>query len=256
MKKEAEQKIPSGKKIIFISLLLLTSLFIIAFFVFFWIVPVVGLSNIHPLAPLILGIIVLAIISLVAWGSFSLVLNILLKRPLFFSNKIRGITIKFFFPLMTLVGEILGISKEKVRSSFICVNNEMVLNEKHNYKPEEVLILLPHCLQNSRCNVRLTYNIENCKRCWRCPVGHLLNLRDEFCVKMAIATGGTIARRIVVENEPKLIIAVACERDLSSGIQDTYPIPVFGILNIRPYGPCVDTLVSLDKIIWTLNRFI
>lgn len=157
---------------------------------------------------------------------------------------------------MTIVGEIFGISKEKVMSSFISVNNEMVLNEKQKYSPKEILILLPHCLQSSRCNVRLTHNIENCKRCGDCPVGHLLNLRDEYGVKIAIATGGTIARRIVVQNRPKLIIAVACERDLSSGIQDTYPIPVFGVLNMRPCGPCIDTLVSLDKIKWALNRFV
>lgn len=263
MKEDPEKKISQGiqreisaKKRIFISLLLLTSIFIIIFFVFFWIIPVVGLSNIHPLAPVVLGIVVFTIIGLVSWGSFSLVLNILLKRPLFFSNKIRGITIKLFLPLMTIVGELLGIPKERVMSSFISVNNEMVLNEKKHYSAQDILILLPHCLQNSRCKVRLTYDIENCKRCGECPVGPLLYLRDEYGVNMAIATGGTIARRIVVQNRPKLIIAVACERDLSSGIQDTYPIPVYGVLNIRPCGPCIDTLVSLENIKWALSLFL
>ncbi|WP_242864780.1 DUF116 domain-containing protein [Youngiibacter fragilis] len=45
-----------------------------------------------------------------------------------------------------------------------------------------------------------------------------------------------------------MIIAVACERDLSSGIQDTYPLPVYGILNKRPKGPCLDTLVPLKQV--------
>lgn len=246
----------SVKKRIFISLLFLTSGFLITFLLFFWLIPVIGLSKIHPLAPAILGIIVVGVVLLIIWSSTSLVLNILLKRPLFFSKKIRGITIKLFLPLMTIVGESLGISKEKVRSSFISVNNEMVLNEGEKYRPEDILILLPHCLQNSKCNVRLTYNIENCKRCGKCNIGQLLELKENYNVKMAIATGGTIARRIVVENKPKLIIAVACERDLSSGIQDTYPIPVFGVLNIRPCGPCIDTLVSLEKIKLALRRFV
>ena len=45
-----------------------------------------------------------------------------------------------------------------------------------------------------------------------------------------------------------MIIGVACERDLTSGIQDTYPIPVFGILNKRPFGPCYDTDVNLQLV--------
>ena len=63
-----------------------------------------------------------------------------------------------------------------------------------------------------------------------------------------IATGGTIARRIVVQTRPRCIIAVACERDLTSGIQDSYPLPVFGVLNQRPHGPCVDTLVPMKAL--------
>ena len=79
-------------------------------------------------------------------------------------------------------------------------------------------------------------------------MGDLLNLRDKYGVRLAIATGGTIARRIVVQTRPRCIIAVACERDLTSGIQDSYPLPVFGVLNQRPHGPCVDTLVPMNAL--------
>jgi Uncharacterized conserved protein len=70
-----------------------------------------------------------------------------------------------------------------------------------------------------------------------------------------VATGGTIARRIVVQHRPSLIIAVACERDLASGIQDTHPLPVYGILNSRPFGPCLDTDVALDRVEWAIKEF-
>jgi hypothetical protein len=53
-----------------------------------------------------------------------------------------------------------------------------------------------------------------------------------------------------------MIIAVACERDLSSGIQDSYPLPVFGVINHRPHGPCYDTLVDLDKVEEALKLFL
>jgi hypothetical protein len=49
---------------------------------------------------------------------------------------------------------------------------------------------------------------------------------------------------------------VACERDLSSGIQDTYPLPVYGVLNERPHGPCLDTMVQLDHVEKALRMFL
>jgi uncharacterized protein len=41
---------------------------------------------------------------------------------------------------------------------------------------------------------------------------------------------------------------VACERDLSSGLVDTYTLPVLGIPNERPFGPCFNTRVDLEKV--------
>jgi len=67
-------------------------------------------------------------------------------------------------------------------------------------------------------------------------------------LKIAVATGGTLARRIVLENRPEAIVAVACELDLTTGIQDAYPIPVIGILNERPNGPCINTKADIEKV--------
>ena len=58
------------------------------------------------------------------------------------------------------------------------------------------------------------------------------------------------------KKKPEIIIGVACERDLTSGIQDSYPIPVFGILNKRPFGPCYDTDVDLDLVEWGMITFL
>jgi uncharacterized protein len=41
---------------------------------------------------------------------------------------------------------------------------------------------------------------------------------------------------------------VACERDLTAGIKDCYPLPVIGIFNERPHGPCFNTLVETAKV--------
>ena len=74
-------------------------------------------------------------------------------------------------------------------------------------------------------------------------------------VDLSVATGGTLARRIIKEKRPKAIIAVACERDLTSGIVDSYPLPVIGILNQRPFGPCINTRVDMKDVQEALEYF-
>ena len=48
---------------------------------------------------------------------------------------------------------------------------------------------------------------------------------------LKIATGGTLARKYVKDLRPDLIIAVACKRDLISGIKDAEPFLVYGVFN-------------------------
>jgi hypothetical protein len=76
----------------------------------------------------------------------------------------------------------------------------------------------------------------------------LVDIGRKYAVDISVATGGTLARKVIVEKRPKLVLAVACERDLTSGIKDCYPLPVIGILNDRPFGPCFNTGVDVSKI--------
>ncbi|EGB15197.1 protein of unknown function DUF116 [Pseudodesulfovibrio mercurii] len=245
-----------ARKRLFVGLISVSCLVMCVFLALLWVVPYIGLDTIHPAAKWVLGALVIALIGLVCVAYWGLFLNIVTKKPLPGARRFRGLTIKLFLPLMVLLGRAIGIRKEHIMLSFISVNNELVLAEAGRYAPGEILLLMPHCLQNSRCDRRLTYDINNCVRCGKCPMAGLLELHDRYGVNLAIATGGTVARRIVVQLRPRLIIAVACYRDLSSGIQDTYPLPVFGVLNERPHGPCLDTTVSLPVVEKMLGRFI
>jgi hypothetical protein len=244
------------RKRLFIGLIAGTCLFVCSLLVLLWVVPYVGLQNIHPSAPWVLGVIVGLLLLLVFWAGLGLLLSVVLPRPLPLARRVRGVTVKLLVPMMSLLGRALGFTKEDIHTSFIKVNNEMVLRELGRFQPSRILLLMPHCLQNSRCEMRLTHDVNNCKRCGMCPITGLLELRDKYGVHLAVATGGTIARRIVVQHRPGLIIAVACERDLASGIQDTHPLPVYGILNSRPFGPCLDTDVALDQVEWAINEFL
>jgi hypothetical protein len=249
---------PSGraKKRLFIGLVTGTGALVCLFLALLWIVPSIGLATIHPAAPPVFGLAILAVIALVAWASLGLVLNILFGRNLPLFRRMRGLTIKLFLPLMTLVGRGLGVSRDMIQSSFIKVNNELVAAKGRSFAPGQILMLMPHCLQRSECGIKLTYNVRKCARCGKCPISGLIALSDRYGMELAIATGGTIARSIVVRARPRLILAVACERDLSSGIQDVYPLPAYGVLNARPQGPCMNTQVSTERIEEALRMFL
>ncbi len=244
------------RKRLFIGLIVGTSVLVCGLLAVMWWIPYVGFHNIHPAAEWVFGGLILGLILLVAWASLGLIINIMTGRSLPFFRRMRGLTVKLFLPLMTLLGKTLGFTKQQVRASFIKVNNELVDGEADTYPASKILLLMPHCLQRSKCAMRLTYDIRNCKRCGKCPIDGLIGLSDLYGIELAIATGGTIARRIVVQKRPRLILAVACERDLAEGIQDTYPLPVYGVLNERPHGPCLDTLVPLPRLEEAIQRFL
>jgi hypothetical protein len=143
--------------------------------------------------------------------------------------------------------------KEIFQRSVINLNNRLVMAEKP--KTKKILLLLPHCIQVSECTIRLTHNIYNCERCGRCEIKDLIEIAEENGLELFVATGGTIARKVVKEVMPEAIVAVACERDLSSGLVDTYPFPILGIPNERPYGPCFNTRVDLDKVKEAIHFF-
>jgi hypothetical protein len=183
-------------------------------------------------------------------------MTIVRGRNLFFNRKIRGVVIRILFPLLVGVGRCFGFSKDEIRRSFIAINNRLVSAESKKVRPEKLLILLPHCLQNHECRIRITGDVANCKACGKCRIKDLSELSRRHGVSISVATGGTLARRIVIEKKPHMIIGVACERDLTSGIQDSYPIPVFGILNHRPFGPCFDTDVDMRMVEAALASFL
>lgn len=164
--------------------------------------------------------------------------------------------IKILFPVTLFFGTLIGISKDKLRESFVYVNNSFLKALRKRFLPEKVLILLPHCLQNLDCKIRVTVDVRNCVQCGNCDIAELVRIADKYGVNIAMATGGTLARKIIIDNKPELIIAVACERDMVEGITEVFPIPVYGVLNERPEGPCVNTKVKVNKIEETLTKLL
>ena len=253
----SEPDLQTSKKRIFIGLLGLTFALIMLLILIGGWVATIGLSHLHPSLTLAAQSVAVLAFILLSGIISALIFSILLEKDLPFTQRIRGLGIKLFLPLMEILGPRLGIPKESVRNSFIEINNRLMLSgHRHKIEPERLLMLLPHCLQRADCQRRITTDIDNCQQCGKCDIDALIKLAKTYKVHIAVATGGTLARKIVRDHKPKIIIAVACERDLTSGIHDTFPLPVYGILNQRPEGPCWNTRVDVTEVEKALQIFL
>ncbi len=213
-----------------------------------WKVTVPGLTEINVYLPVLAGIvgfIIAASLMAGVCGIVAALLGIPIIKLIYFG---AWKAINILFPFAVFLGRAFNIPRDKIEQSFIEVNNNLVMQHKMRVPAERIMILTPHCIQLDTCVHKITRNVENCKQCGRCSVGDMLGLAHKHGCKFAVATGGTLARQMVKEARPKSIVAVACERDLTSGIQDVFPLPVLGVLNERPFGPCFNTRVDIAKL--------
>ncbi|MCX7711934.1 MAG: DUF116 domain-containing protein [Clostridia bacterium] len=156
------------------------------------------------------------------------------------------LSLKILLPFISFFAELIKYNKEEIRRFYVNVNNIIVQSGSCRYKPEQVLILLPHCLQSSSCEYKITSDIQNCRKCGKCCIGKILDLAEDTNVRTVVATGGTLARNVIASAKPAFVLSVACERDLTSGISDVNHLPVIGIINERPMGPCHNTTVNVN----------
>ena len=179
-------------------------------------------------------------------GLLLISLTAITGMDLLYPHNKKSITVKVLFPIAATLSQLVGVNRDKLRVSFVKVNNSMTIAQRKRIRGDRILILLPHCLQIDICNRKITNNIQNCQKCGKCTVGQLLELGEKYSMNLQVVNGGTLARRRVASFNPSGIVAVACERDLTLGIQDVFPIPVYGVINDRPNGPCVNTCVDMS----------
>lgn len=229
-----------------LSILSLLVLFILTGSLWFFVSP--RIYQMNPVLAIIVKLVLALFLLVITGGLFLIIISSITEKDFLFPHNEKQITLKLLFPINLFLGQLFGISKDKVRESFIGVNNSLVKATRKRIRSDRVLILLSQCLQNYDCPNRVTVDWRNCKRCGKCVLSQVIELGEKNNASVAIATGGTLARKVIVDTKPTAIVAVACQRDLTSGIQDVYPIPVYGVLNQRPYGPCVNTQVNFEEL--------
>jgi hypothetical protein len=192
----------------------------------------------------------LASILIFIMGAFILTgLKVLLtKRYMPKSKFIYWLVKNLLMPILNIVFTIFKMDVSQLEKFYIEFNNMHVNAIKAKVKCSDILIVLPHCLQDKDCRHKITNNINNCTKCGRCEIPRVIDLANKWNLEAVVVSGGTSARDKIKKRRPRAVVAVACERDLASGIKDVSVIPVLGILNQRPNGPCVNTKVRVEEI--------
>lgn len=157
------------------------------------------------------------------------VLSIITNKNLLAGFRGRKFSITFLTPIILQLGKKFGVSYDRMGNSFIKVSNSLIQTTKRKISESKILILLPRCLRRP-----LQQKIIDLAKKYKCLI---------FTVP-----GGELARQIIAREKPTAVIGVACERDLLHGIRDVRQIPVIGVPNKRPEGPCKNTVVDFEKI--------
>lgn len=167
-----------------------------------------------------------------------LMLTVALGKNFFFSNKQVAVAFNIVFARVFKLGRLFKISRDRMGHSFIMVSNAIARVTIPRQGEKRLMILLPRCLTKD-----LLIGINK--------------LKEQYPLEIFTVSGGELARKKVKEYKPSAIIGVACERDLVSGIRDVASkIPVIGIPNRRPNGPCKDTLVDINEIRQTVEFYL
>lgn len=236
------------RKRLYLGLLCATLLLLSGSLVYVWLTLFRQGSSILRYLSAVAVLLVLTILFVIGLGFMGIMVALLSDRNFRLLDKPINFTVAVLYPVVIRLGRMFKIAQDRIQRSFVEVNNQLVRTRRTKATEGGLLLLLPHCLQGKECTRRVTANPDNCLRCGECSIGALLHLGDRHSVPLRIATGGSLARQAVLETRPRAIVAVACERDLTSGILDAIPLPVLGVTNERPFGPCHNTAVNLETV--------
>jgi hypothetical protein len=151
-------------------------------------------------------------------------------------------TIDVFYGLFKKFAERVGVDDKIVDQIGVEVRNKV--NEKifQRVKPQEKILVLPHCLRNSECEATLESSGLVCKDCNRCVIGVLKNKGEEMGYQVFIIPGSTFLKKIVEKNRFKAVLGVACYQDLNLAMNKLSKFHCQGVPLLR--DGCINTKVD------------
>lgn len=142
----------------------------------------------------------------------------------------RGLLPKLM-PVAERAGRWFGVSRDRAGNAALRVFNGLAAaRSRKGYRPDELLLLLPRCLDKE-------------------GMQGVMALSARYGVPLFVAARGRYAREMIGKVRPRAVVAVACERDLVSGVHDVASrLPVLGTTIGLPEGPCKNTTVDLASL--------
>jgi uncharacterized protein len=119
--------------------------------------------------------------------------------------------------------------RDWVEHAAIDVYNTLAVRRGRKVGRGELLVLIPRCLSKQ-------------------ALDGVLEIAGRYEVPVFVATRGQLARRVIRERRPRAVVAVACERDMMTGLRDVAgKLPVLGLTMRLPNGPCRDAVIDLAQ---------
>jgi hypothetical protein len=120
-------------------------------------------------------------------------------------------------------------TRDWVEHAAIDVYNTLAERRGRRVGKGELLVLIPRCLSKQ-------------------ALDGVLEIAGRYEVPVFVATRGQLARRVIRERRPRAVVAVACERDMMTGLRDVAgKLPVLGLTMQLPNGPCRDASIDLTQ---------
>jgi uncharacterized protein len=128
----------------------------------------------------------------------------------------------------SLVARAFG-KRDWVEHAAIDIYNALAVRRGRVVGKGELLVLIPRCLSKQ-------------------ALDGVLEIAGRYEVPVFVATRGQLARRVIRERRPRAVVAVACERDMMTGLRDVAgKLPVLGLTMQLPNGPCRDAALDLTQ---------
>lgn len=128
--------------------------------------------------------------------------------------------------------------RDLVENAAVKVYNRLALARVKAVQSGELLLLVPRCLS-------------------RATLDRVLEAAGQRDVPVFVATRGQLARRVIRERRPRAVVAVACERDMVTGLHDVAGrVPVLGLTMTLPAGPCKDAELDHETLAMYMDAFV
>ena len=187
------------------------------------------LADLHPALPRLLWT-ALAGVALVLWAWWGVLFASYATGRALLPERLaeRGPFLRLM-RLTSRVADRFG-RRDWVENAAVKVYNALALHRGRKVRTGELLLLIPRCLSKE-------------------TLDGVLGIAGRYGVPVFVATRGQLARRVIRERRPRAVVAVACERDMVSGLHDVAGrIPVLGLTMTLPSGPCKDARLDLGRL--------